>query len=71
MRIAEWMDEPSQAFLFSVEDEQPDFELIGLPQARELPGVKRKLQNLGRRSEDKRRADRLQLEQALTRLPPN
>ncbi|CAH1041878.1 Ync [Halomonas sp. TD01] len=71
MRIAEWMDEPSQAFLFSVEDEQPDFELIGLPQALELPGVKRKLQNLGRRSEDKRRADRLQLEQALTRLPPN
>lgn len=71
VRLAEWIDEPSREFLLSVEDEQPDFDLIGLPQARELPGVKRKLQNLGRRSEDKRRADRLQLEQALSRLWPN
>ena len=70
VRLAEWIDEPSREFLLSVEDEQPDFDLIGLPQARELPGVKRKLQNLGRRSEDKRRADRLQLEQALSRLWP-
>lgn len=68
VRLAEWIDEPSREFLLSVEDEQPEFGLIGLPQARELPGVKRKLQNLGRRSEDKRRADRLQLEQALTGL---
>lgn len=70
VRLAEWIDEPSREFLLSVEDEQPDFDLIGLPQAHELPGVKRKLQNLARRSGDKRRADRLQLEQALSRLWP-
>lgn len=68
VRLAEWIDEPSREFLLSVEDEQPDFDLIGLPQAHELPGVKRKLQNLARRSGYKRRADRLQLEQALSRL---
>lgn len=68
MRITGWVDGPSREFLLSVEDEQPNFDLIGLPQARELPGVKRKLQNLGRRSEGKRRADRLELEQTLTRL---
>ncbi|MDQ7727913.1 nucleotidyl transferase AbiEii/AbiGii toxin family protein [Halomonas sp. SpR8] len=70
VRLGGWMDEPSREFLLSVEDEQPDFDLIGLPQARNLPGVKRKLQNLARRSEDKRRADRLHLEQVLTRLWP-
>ena len=67
-RIAGWVGEPSRAFLLSVENEQPDFGLIGLPQASELPGVKRKLQNLARRSVGKRQEDRLQLEQALTRL---
>ncbi|MCK0713608.1 hypothetical protein ACFO0U_06040 [Chromohalobacter sarecensis] len=67
-RVAEWMDDPSRAFLLSVENEQPDFAMIGLPQARELPGVKRKLQNLARRSAQKRREDGLQLNQALARF---
>jgi hypothetical protein len=30
-RVAHWLDAPSCAFLESVEDEQPDFGLIGLP----------------------------------------
>ncbi|SOC54601.1 hypothetical protein SAMN05421509_10427 [Chromohalobacter canadensis] len=67
-RIAEWMDDTSRAFLLSVENEQPDFDLIGLPAARELPGVKRKLQNLARRSAQKRHEDGLQLNQALARF---
>lgn len=48
--IAGWLDEASLAFLWSVENEQPDFELIGLPEAAGLPGVRRKLRNLARRS---------------------
>ncbi|MGN8198088.1 nucleotidyl transferase AbiEii/AbiGii toxin family protein [Salinisphaera sp. RV14] len=67
-RVSGWLDEPSRAFLQSVEHEQPDFSLIGLPNAQHLPGVKRKLQNLARRSPDKRRADRLQLERMLKRI---
>lgn len=64
-RVSDWLDEPSRFFLQSMEDEQPDFSLIGLPHAQELPGVRRKLHNLARRSADKRRADCLQLEQTL------
>ncbi|MBZ5877435.1 nucleotidyl transferase AbiEii/AbiGii toxin family protein [Chromohalobacter israelensis] len=67
-RIAEWMDDTSRAFLLSVENEQPNFDLIGLPAARELPGVKRKLHNLARRSAQKRHEDGLQLNQALARF---
>lgn len=67
-RVAMWMDESSCAFLRSVEDEQPDFGLIGLPHAVELPAVRRKLQNLGRRTAAKRAADRGHLEEALVRL---
>jgi predicted nucleotidyltransferase component of viral defense system len=67
-KIAGWLDEPSRAFLWSVEHEQPDFTLIGLPQAQELPGVRRKLHNLARRSAEKRAADKRYLEQALARI---
>jgi predicted nucleotidyltransferase component of viral defense system len=71
-RLLTWMsgqlDEPSRAFLRSVEDERADFGLIGLPHARELPGVRRKLQNLARRSRQKREADRRQLDDALARF---
>ncbi|MBL7251465.1 nucleotidyl transferase AbiEii/AbiGii toxin family protein [Alloalcanivorax marinus] len=66
--VTGWLDEPSRAFLWSVEDERPDFALIGLPQARELPGVRRKLHNLVRRSEAKRDADKEHLEQSLNRI---
>ncbi|EYS98162.1 hypothetical protein CF68_22355 [Cupriavidus sp. SK-4] len=67
-QVAAWLDEPSQAFLLSVEAEQPDFGLIDLHHALDLPGVRRKLYNLAQRSEVKRQADRLQLEQALARI---
>lgn len=67
-RIIGWLDEPSRAFLLSVENEQPDFGLIGLPQAQQLPGVRRKLHNLARRSAAKRRADQLELDRALARI---
>jgi len=66
-RIAGWLDEPSRAFLRSVEHEQPDFGLIGLPDAAELPGVRRKLQNLALRSAEKREADRRQFDEAIGR----
>lgn len=62
------LDKPSCDFLWSVEDEQPNFELISLEGAAALPGVGRKLQNLARRSKAKRQADRHQLEQVLARI---
>jgi hypothetical protein len=67
-RIPQLMDSKAQAFLLSVERETPDFELIGLPQAASLPGIKRKLQNLGRRSPAKRQADHRQLVESLERI---
>ncbi|MFP1678258.1 nucleotidyl transferase AbiEii/AbiGii toxin family protein [Alloalcanivorax sp. C16-2] len=67
-RIAGWLDGPSRDFLWSVENEQPDFGLIGLPQARALPGVRRKLHNLARRSKEKRAADKEQLECSMARI---
>lgn len=66
--ISKKLDKPSCDFLWSVEDEQPDFELIHLEGAAALPGIGRKLQNLARRSEAKRQADRHQLEQVLERI---
>src|SRR5690625_6433995 len=48
------LDKPSCDFLWSVEDEQPDFGLIDLADVAALPGVGRKLQNLARRSKAKR-----------------
>ncbi len=67
-RVALWLDEPSRAFLQSVEDEQPDFNLIGLPHAADLPGVRRKLHNMAQRTAAKRETDRGQLEAALERI---
>lgn len=67
-RVAAWLDEPSCAFLRSVESEQPDFGLIGLAHAAELPGVLRKLHNLAQRTAGKRAADRQALEETLARV---
>jgi hypothetical protein len=67
-RVSELLDPSSRAFLESVEREAPDFDQIGLPQAAELPGVKRKLQNLARRSPAKREADYRQLTETLDRI---
>ncbi len=60
-RVSELLDAPSRAFLESVEREAPDFNLIGLPHAAELPGVRRKLANLSQRSVAKRSSDFEQL----------
>ena len=67
-RVAGWLDEPSCAFLRSIEDQQPDFDLIGLPHAADLPAVRRKLHNLAQRTEAKRAADRSLLEETLARI---
>ena len=67
-RVAGWLDTPSRAFLQSVENEQPDFNLIGLAHAAELPGVRRKLHNLAQRTATKRAADRGQLADVLARI---
>ncbi|WP_246856701.1 hypothetical protein [Brenneria corticis] len=67
-RVAGWLDEPSNAFLFSVENEKPDFGIIGFPHACELPGVRRKLHNLAQRSAAKRQADHQKLEQVLDQI---
>jgi hypothetical protein len=66
-RITELLDTPSRAFLESVEREAPDFNLIGLPQAAGLPGVRRKLVNLSQRSAGKREADYRQMAALLER----
>lgn len=62
------MDDAARAFLLSVDREAPDFTLIGLPQAAALPGVRRKLQNLARRSAAKREDDKRRLVEALDRF---
>jgi hypothetical protein len=67
-RIPELMDDAARAFLVSVEREAPDFSLIGLPHAAELPGVRRKLRNLGQRTPAKREADYRQLAGTLARI---
>ena len=67
-RIPQLMDDQARDFLLSVERETPDFDLIGLPQAGALPGVLRKLQNLGHRSPAKREADYRQLAEVLERF---
>lgn len=64
LQISEWLTPQSRAFLESVEMENPDFDLIELPQAAELPAVKRKLQNLASRSAAKRASDHSQLQAA-------
>lgn len=67
-RMTGWLDASSVAFLESLENENPNFELIGLPHALDLPGVQRKLQNLGQRSDVKRKADQQLLDETLTRM---
>ncbi|HSD16220.1 MAG TPA: nucleotidyl transferase AbiEii/AbiGii toxin family protein [Thermomonas sp.] len=67
-RIRELLDEPARAFLLSVERETPDFELIGLPHAADMPGVRRKLHNLEQRQAAKREADYRQLVETLERI---
>jgi len=67
-RIAGWLDAPSRAFLESMERESPDFGLIGLAHAAQLPGVRRKLQNLASRSPGKREDDLRQLLATLERI---
>ena len=67
-RICDLLDESSRAFLLSVEREAPDFGLIGLPQAADLPGVRRKLHNLEQRTAAKRDADYRQLVETLERI---
>lgn len=67
-RVAHWLDGSSRAFLQSVEDEKPDFSLIGLAHAADLPGVRRKLHNLAQRTAAKRAADRQQLDDTLVRI---
>jgi hypothetical protein len=65
-RVSELLDRRSRAFLESVEREAPDFTLIELPQAAGLPGVRRKLANLGQRSAAKRAADYEQFLKVMT-----
>jgi hypothetical protein len=65
-RIPEFLDAKSRAFLESVEREAPDFDLIELPHAAELPGVRRKLANLDQRSAAKRASDYDRLTAVLT-----
>ncbi len=67
-RVAQWLDPPSCAFLRSMENEQPDFGLIGRPHAAELPGVRRKMHNLAQRTDAKRATDHDQLEETLARI---
>jgi predicted nucleotidyltransferase component of viral defense system len=67
-RVAGWLDEPSCEFLRSIEDQRPDFDLIELPQAADLPAVRRKLHNLAQRTDAKRAADRSLLEETLARI---
>jgi predicted nucleotidyltransferase component of viral defense system len=66
-RVSELLDPRSRAFLESVEREAPDFTLIELPHAADLPGVRRKLVNLRQRSAAKRAADYEKLTAILTR----
>lgn len=70
-RVAGWLDPSSRAFLLSVETERPDFGLIGLLHAADLPGVRRKLYNLAQRTPEKRAADRANLEDVFARIVPS
>ena len=40
------LDVAAQAFMLGLHDAEPDFDIIGLPQAADLPAVKWKLLNL-------------------------
>lgn len=68
VRMRGLLDETSCRFLMSVEFERPDFDLLGMPQAATLPAVRRKLDNLGKRSDAKRAADQRKLQETLEHL---
>ena len=67
-RIPALMGAAAGDFLLSFEREAPDFTRIGLPQAAELPGVRRKLQNMAQRGATKRESDYRQLSETLERI---
>jgi hypothetical protein len=48
------MPEPHKRFLVSVKHGAPDWALLDVPHARDLPAVRRKLENLARLSANKR-----------------
>lgn len=59
------LNEPARKFLLSLHDASPEFGLIGLPHAAELPAVRWKLQNLQklkRENSDKHAEQRAALE---------
>lgn len=66
--MRELMDDSSREFLMTVEREAPAFDLLGMPQAASLPAIRRKLENLGRRSNAKRAADQHKLQDTLEQL---
>lgn len=66
--MATLADEASLAFLASVEAERPDFTLIDRAEAARLPAILHKRRNLAKRSDDKRDADRRQLDGAIASL---
>lgn len=67
-RIRERMDASTRDFLVSIEREIPAFDLIELPHATDMPGVRRKLQNLAKRTPEKREADYRNLIATLDRI---
>jgi hypothetical protein len=67
-RMRELLDDTSCEFLMAVERETPDFGLLGMPQAAALPAIRRKMENLGKRSNAKRAADQRQLQVTLEQL---
>lgn len=68
VRMRELLDETSCRFLMSIEFERPDFDLLGMPQAATLPAIRRKLDNLGKRSDVKRAVDQRKLQDTLEHL---
>jgi len=67
-RIRELIDTRTRDFLVSIEREVPAFNLIDLPHATDMPGVRRKLQNLVKRTPEKREADYRNLIAAFDRI---
>jgi hypothetical protein len=59
------LTEDDRKFLLSVKGKTPDWALIGLPKAAELPAVRWKLQNLGRMNTARHREAFARLEQVL------
>ncbi len=63
------LDDNARAFLLSMERESPEWERLGLPaHVPDLPAIRWKLQNLGKRSDAKRAHDYRNLAEALERI---